>query len=38
MWWIINAAGEKAFTVENKEEAERIIEKDGWYVDYIYIG
>lgn len=28
MWWIINAAGEKVFTVENEEEAKRKIKEN----------
>lgn len=37
MWWVINAEHEPVFTVESREEAERIIEEDDWYIDYIYI-
>ena len=36
MWWMINAAGERVFTVESEEEAKKRL--DDWYTDYIYIG
>lgn len=36
MWWMINAAGERVFTVESEEEAKARL--DDWYVDYIYVG
>ena len=35
MWWMINAAGERVFTVESEEEAKKRL--DDWYVDYIYV-
>ena len=37
MWWIINAEHETVFTVENEEEAKKIIEEDDWYIGYVYI-
>ena len=36
MWWIINAAGERVFTVESEEEAKKRL--DGWYINYVYVG
>jgi hypothetical protein len=36
MWWMINAAGERCFTVESREEA--IKRLDDWYVDFVYVG
>lgn len=35
MWWIINAEGERVFTVESEEKAKKCL--DDWYVDYIYV-
>lgn len=37
MWWVINAERELVFTVENEEEAKKVIENDGWYISYVYI-
>ena len=36
MWWMINAAGERVFTVESEEAAKKRL--DDWYVDYIFVG
>ena len=36
MWWMINAAGERVFTVESEEEA--INRLDDWYINYVYVG
>ena len=36
MWWMINAAGERCFTVGSEEKAKARL--DDWYVDYIYVG
>ena len=36
MWWMINAAGERVFTVESEEAA--IKRLDDWYINYVYVG